>query len=158
MLELKDIDAETLTDFFIKDPALCYLGLPDQDLVDLHKDKKFSKLSTTSVFKGFYSGETLVSVLKYEWFTYDTVNVHFYIPTHLQRQGFSQEIGELICKYFVEHTIAIKIIIMIPSTCAHTLKATTKFGMKEEGRLTKALRWRNEIVDIIIHSLNLTRG
>jgi RimJ/RimL family protein N-acetyltransferase len=154
-MEIGDITLEQVTKFFLADPALCYLGLSDDDLVSLYENKCLHPINSTVVFKGFYDDGTLVSVLKYEWFTYETVNIHFYISTHLQRKGMSKVIGELICKYFKDSVGAKKIIILIPHTCVHTLGATEKFGMIEEGRLTKSLTWRKELVDIVIKSINL---
>src|SRR5574338_408157 len=118
-MNIKDITEEEITEFFLKDPALCYLGLPDNDLNNLFYEKKYIK-HNISVYKGIYENENLISVLCYEYFTEFALNVHFYIYTKLQKQSKATKIKRELVKYFKsKYPEVIKIIVMSPEPCKH---------------------------------------
>ncbi len=154
--EFKDITEKEVTDFFLHDPNVCYLGLSDVDLHELYEDKIY-RLKDNTIYKGIYLKDELISILKYEAFTQQTVNLHFYLSSKLHKKGYARGVEQAIYNYFIENTTAIKAILMTPQTCTQVQGPAIGFGMELEGRIKKAIVWRNELMDILIYGIELKR-
>lgn len=154
--KIVDISQIELNEFFLNDPKLSYLGLPDLDLAYLYEKREFP-IHPGIIHKGIFINNELVCVMKWEVFTAETGNFHMYVTSKLQKIGFTPELQKIIYQYFIDNTNFIKGIIMIPSTCEHVQRSAKNFGFKVEGRLTKAMRWRKELVDIIIYAIEFKR-
>ncbi len=157
-INIRDVSSQQITDFFLKDPNICYLGLPDEDLVDLYENKEYIP-KENSIYKGVYDvDDTLLCIVKYELFTLVSISLHFYISSTIHRTQQSIRIRDLLYKHFCEETTMDKVILMVPHTCVHVQKAATAFGMTLEGRLTNSVKWRNEMADILLYGLELKRN
>ncbi len=152
----KDISEAQITEFFLNDPNVAYLGLPDDDLQELFYNKTYT-LKDNTIYKGIYLKDELVSILKYEAFTRQTVNLHFYLSSKLHKKGYARGVEQAIYDYFIENTKAIKAILMTPQSCTQVQGPAIGFGMVLEGRLTNAIVWRNEVMDVLIYSIELKR-
>lgn len=158
MFTIEDLTDGQITEFFINDPLLCYIGLPDNELAALYYTKKFVP-DVQSIFKGIFNGKNeLICIVRYEQYTTIAVAVHFYLSSKEQKKGIALEIQKFLYDYFIETTDMLKVITMVPSSCEHVIKCAETFGMKLEGRLTKSIVWREEIVDLLCYGLELKRG
>lgn len=157
MLKIKDsIDKDIINKFFLSDPALCYLGLSDSVLNMIYYNGEYTP-EKHSTWLGIYEKDELVCLVKYEWYTTVTINLHFYVKTSLQKQGYTKKIQKLLYKYFIAETKAIKVILQVPCPCTHVVKPAKEFGMEHEGTIKSAVMWRNELVDILLFGLVLKR-
>ena len=154
--KFKDITQEQVTEFFLNDPNVCYLGLPDADLYELYEDKIY-RLKDNTIYKAIYLRDELIAILKYEAFTQHTVNLHFYLSSKLHKKGYARSVEQAIYDYFIENTKAIKAILMTPTTCTQVHGPAIGFGMVLEGRIEKSIVWRNEVMDILIYGIELKR-
>ena len=153
---LGDVTEEQMTEFFINDPKLCYMGLCDDDLNELYLNKRYAP-HHTSYYQGIYEDDKLVAVIKFEKFSPITVNVHLYIQSSLHGKGKTIEITDLVCDYLRDTSGIQKVLIMAPRPCVHSCKAAEARGFKLEGTLTNGCIWRKEIVDILIYALDTKR-
>lgn len=154
-----NISAEQINHFFMTDPQVSYLGLPDEDLVSLATTGKYI-LAEGSVIYGVEEEEEgkLIGLIKIELFTSVTANVHFYLHSSLHKSGKLREVREFFYKYFQEETNIEKVIVVAPATCKHVHGPAERFGFKLEGVLTKSLVWRQELVDMYIYGLCIERS
>lgn len=155
-----NIVPDSITRFFLADPSLVYLGLPDDDLVSLCYEKRYIP-KENSIYKGMYNVDTdeLVGIMKLELFTDVSVNIHLYLLTGLHHQGYSKAIGQACYDYVRDYCPNIhKIILMAPESCEHVHKAAERFGMNLEGKLTKVLMWRKKLQDVLLYAINVDRG
>lgn len=158
MMIVKDVAPQEMTDFFINDPALCYLGLPDLELHKLYETKQYHPREN-SKYIGIYHKEKLISLVCIELFTELALTVHFYVPTILQKKGLALRIQKLLYTYFIEtYPFIERIITPVPSACDHVQRCAERFGMKVEGTITKCMKWRNERVDLLMYALDLKRN
>lgn len=149
-----NIPQETIIKFFKEDPSLCYLGLPDYSLVALYEGHEIiTKEGTYNL--GVYLGDELVFLMNYTYFTDTTINIHTYLKTKYQHTPMYASIQNELRKYFLENTKVIKVIAMTPETCPHIHKTCEKYGFTLEGRLTKAIIWREKLVDLLLYGLIL---
>lgn len=151
-----DIDASIMTEFFINDPKLCYMGLCDDDLVTLHETKKYVP-HPLSLYKGICEGDDLIAVIKFEKFSDTAVNIHLYISSKLHGKGKTIEITDLVCKYLKDTTDMKKVLIMTPRSCVHSCKAAEARGFILEGTITSGCLWRNKVEDVLIYALSIER-
>jgi RimJ/RimL family protein N-acetyltransferase len=107
---------------------------------------------------GVYEDGKLIALNKFEYFTRQAINVHFYLSSGYQGTGKLGEIFNFMKKHYEENTDLLKVLFMVPSTCIHVHKAAEKHGLKKEGHLTQCYEWRQEVVDIIIYGQELDRG
>lgn len=154
MLNVKEIDENIATAFFLEDPALCYIALPDHDLVSLYQEKKWYK-TNGSYLIGIYVEEELIFIMKYEFFTPIAVNVHFYLKSTLRNKGIFKDIQKLLKKWITNNTNIRKILAMSPKSCEMIAHVCEKFGFVKEGHLKNSIIWRNKIDDLLIYGLNL---
>lgn len=165
---IQDVTQEQMTEFFINDPALCYLGLSDLDLQRLYETKQYHPRENTK-YLGLYTKDLqvvgdlqievnkLISLVCIELFTEQALTVHFYIPTDLQKKGLALEIQQFLFQYFLTTYPDIKkIITPVPSSCIHVQKSAEKFGMVVEGKITNCMKWRGEMVDLLFYTIPLT--
>lgn len=147
---IRDVTPNTVSEFFKNDPALAYLGLQDDLLIELYEHGTISYDNT--VCKGLYVDNELICIVKYEAFTSTTFNVHFYINTKLQKNGIALEIQKFLKEWFNrEYPWVQKVQTMVPAPCVHVLKSCEKFDMKLEGIMEKAIIWRKELVDMHVY-------
>ena len=157
-MEIKEnITQDQMTEFFINDPALCYLGLADLDLHRLYETKQYYPRENTKYIGVLHDGK-LVSLVCIELFTEQTLTVHFYIPTILQKKGLALRVQKLLYNYFYgKYPFIIKIVTPVPSPCEHVQRCAERFGMVLEGRITKCMKWRSELVDLLMYGLEIKR-
>lgn len=169
-MEIKeDISQNEITEFFINDPALCYLGLADLDLHKLYETKQYALRENTK-YLGLYNKDwqvvgdvkvevhKLLSVICLELFTEITLTAHFYVPTTLQNKGLALEIQKFLYQYFLDtYPEIVKVITPVPSACTHVQRSAERFGMKVEGCIKNCMKWRGELVDLLMYGIDLKR-
>jgi hypothetical protein len=155
MFTIKEICNSRIANFFLDDPTLANMGLSDEFLAELYYNKEYTP-KDNSQFKGFYLGDDLVFVFKYEHFTPVCLNIHCYLSSKLQRSGAFNDIQKILRDWTKENYPNItKVICMTPSSCPHIEAACLKFGFKKEGHIEKSMMWRQKLVDILIFGLEL---
>lgn len=155
-LVVKTTTIDEVSDFFLKDDKLSYIGLPDNDLVSLINTGKYVP-NPISFYQGIYESDELITFVKIEYYTEVAANVHMYISSKLHGTGRSKEIGNFLIDWFTHHTDFHKLIVMAPDCCIPVHKTALKLGFKKEGHITKALRWRDKLVDILVFGLELDK-
>lgn len=154
-MEIKDIDNIDLTEFFLSDFPLCYLGLSDLSLHQLKTTGKY-ELAPGSFALGIYNEENiLVSSVIWNLFTESCINMHIYLRTKYQHTDMLDKIHEILYTWLKAHERIEKLIIMTPKPCIHVQKASEKHGFKLEGQLSNAIKWRQKTVDLLIYGYDL---
>lgn len=157
MLILKEVDTETAFKFFISDPKLSYIGLPDNDLAVLYHEGVY-RITSDSCLCGIFEEDELVCILRWELFTDWAINLHYYLSSKFHHKKKLAEIFDFMKDFFLTKTEFNKAIIMAPSSCEHVIGPLEHFGFTLEGRITKCIKWRQELVDILIYGYILERG
>lgn len=158
MLEIKDVSPELVTEFYRRDPTLCYLGLPDEALANLMVDESYILYKDCpSYLWGVYINDNLICVIKYELFTSQTINLHIALCSYMHDSGAFQKVQQALKKHIIETTSYIKVIVMCPKTCTHIQKAAEAYGFVKEGQIPNCIVWRTELTDIIIYGLSVDR-
>jgi hypothetical protein len=154
-IQIKNISEEEISKFFINDPQLVYLGLPDADLVSLFQEKKWYKSKLTNCV-GVFDNNTLIFVFKYEFFTPVCLNGHFFMSSKYRHTGKFEEIVALL-KDFVKTSYPqiTKCIVMTPALCTHVPPTCQKFGFIQEGHIKECITWREQLTDLLIFGLKL---
>ena len=152
-MQVISLTEQDISKFFTEDPKLCYLGLPDEDLVSLYQHEELLWSQTSQVF-GITENDKLVSIVKWEYFTKNTINLHMYVGTAFQGKK-SLDIANFVKEYLRDNTKYLKVLLMVPSTCEHVTNFAKYFGFELEGNITKSYTWRNTLVDILIFSFYL---
>ncbi len=155
MFEIKDVTHDVAAKFFKNDPKLAYLGCADDVLVELYHSESYSP-NELSQLKGIYYDNRLIMLFKYEPFSQVAYNCHFYLSSSLHGTGiFNEVVKELKAWMKKEHPQITKILVMSPSSCIHVPAVVGKYGFIKEGHLTNAMIWRQQLVDLLIYSLEI---
>ncbi len=149
-----ELTIEELTDYFLSDPALCYLALPDSQLTNLYENREFI-IPPLSYILGIYLGNELVAVLNYTYFSEICVNIHPFLRSKYHHTPMWGEIQEHLRRYFIENTQVKKVIAMVPKPCKNIHKTCRRYGFKLEGRILNSVIWRNEITDTLMYGLTI---
>ena len=156
-MKLQDITQDQLTEFFLNDPPLCYLGVDDDTLAALYHDKKYP-ISELSFFQGVWENDVLVAVMRFEKFSELAVSCHTFLGTPFQGKGIGQKVKEVVYEYLRDTTPFTKAITMAPAPCIHVMKTVEACGFVKEGVLTNCVTWRTKVVDLHIYALEIKRG
>lgn len=155
MLTIKEITNKQAAEFFLNDPKLAYLGCADDVLVNLYYTQEFIP-HEISQLKGIYNDNQLIMLFKYEPFSSVAYNCHFYLNSALHGTGQFNEIVLYLKQWMHENNPEVKkILVMTPSSCTHVPAVVSKYGFIKEGHLTNAIIWRQQLVDLLIYSLEL---
>ncbi len=154
---IQEVTQQEASDFFFSDPKLALLGLSDEEMACMLRDGFYKLHDGSTYFKVIDSSGAILSIVKYEWFTTHCINFHMYIKSELHHTIAVKEITDLIAQYGRDHPKMMKAIIMVPSSCGQVHTFAPKYGWKQEGRIKKCYKWREQIVDIVIYGLDLTK-
>lgn len=157
MYTIKDIeDAKVLSDFFVNDPNLCYLGLPDDDLVNIYNTGEW-KPRNTSYFLGVYKEDKLVCIFKYEYYTSIAMTFHGYLKSEYHHTGEFKKIKNALVNWLLDNTTIRKALVFAPDNCPHVHTAMQGIGMEKEGHIKNALIWRQKKVGLTVYGLDLVK-
>jgi len=156
MFELKAVTPEIVSQFFLSDPKLVCLGLPDDEMTTLFQTGQYPCEDTN--IAGVYENDRLIALHKFEYFTAHAINVHFYLNSELHGTDKLGQIFYFMKNHLEQNTNLMKVLFMVPSSCIHVQKAAEKFGLVKEGHITNVFVWRQEPCDIIIYGHDLERG
>lgn len=157
MFTRKHIDENEATEFFLSDPNLCWIGLPDNDLQSLYHNKKYIQQYNT-VLVGIYDETGLMCVIRWEPFSQVIVSMHVYLATRYHHTGTLRKILHYIKPYFEDPKFPfLKAIIMHPSNVPHVGVALKATGFTYEGTLKDGIVWRQELVDLNFYSIELDK-
>lgn len=155
MFSLKSITNDQAYSFFMEDPKLAYMALPDDVLAGMYNDKKFYT-SEGSELLGIYDKEELFAILKYELWTDICINIHIYLQSKYHHQGKTADLWEFAEGWLAKNNPKItKMVTLTPASCAHVIPVVKRYGFKEEGRITQSVTWRQEVVDLLIFGRSL---
>ncbi len=156
MFEIKPVTPEIVTQFFLSDPKLICLGLPDDEISILYHTGQYPCEDTN--IQGLYEDGELIALNKFEYFTRETINMHFYLSSELHGTRKLDDIFTFMKKWYEDETNILKVLFMVPSSCKHIHAVAKRYGFKQEGHITKCFTWRQELGDITIYSQELDRG
>lgn len=140
----------------MSDPKLAYLSLSDEELYQLHKTGEYP-IEDTSLYTGLAEDDKLVAILKWEWFSSVALNMHLYLRSELHHTGLLGRIYAFLYGHFKENTNIQKLLFMVPESCEHVHGAAKKYNLVQEGRIKKCCKWRNELNDVLIYSIDIDR-
>lgn len=145
-------NADIVKEFFLDDPKLAYLSLPDGALVDLANNKY--AVNSNERLIGLYLDNKLIAVGRYESFTDCAVTYHLYINSALHGTSVLDEINKIAHEYLKELNYKTAIV-FTPSSCVHVHKAAEKRGYVLVGNIPSSQIWRQQLVDTLIYSKDL---
>ena len=154
MYTLSPLSAEDVASFFLHDPKLALLALPDEDLHTLKVEGKFY-LDSDAYAEGVYEDGEMVGVLRWNMFTDIVINIHFYLNSKHHGTGKSKDVHASILKWVGESGRVRRIVVFSPSPCEHVHRALLGAGFEQEGRIKESMRWRQQVVDMLIYGRNL---
>lgn len=149
MYNLSPMNEEDVATFFLSDPKLALLGLPDEELHLLRTEQKF-KLEGSCQAEGVYEDGELIGVLMWNMFTNMVINMHLYLSSHFHGSGKFKDVHGSIISWAKETPFLKRIVVFSPSTCIHIHKAMEGVGFELEGIMPSAIEWRQEVVDLFI--------
>lgn len=157
-MEFRDINDKELTEFFLSEPQLVLLGMPDEEMIYLHEHKEF-KCGAGSYFVEILgdNGESL-GVIRWEFFTPISIVVHMFLRHKYHHSTVLKDIYQFIYRHLLENTKVRKMIAFITSSCIHVVKAAEKLGFTKNGSIPNCLVWRNEVVGLDIYSVDIKEG
>lgn len=154
-MKFKEVTEQELTAFFLSDPKLIILGLPDEELVYLHENKEF-KCHPGSMFIEILEDDgTSVGVVRWEFFTQISIVIHVFLRSKYHGSNKLGEIYQFVYKHLQTNTNIRKVIAFISSSCIHVIKAVEKHGFKKDGSIPNCLIWREKVVGIEIYSVDI---
>jgi len=154
MYTLSPLSEEDVASFFLLDPKLALLGLPDVDLHILRTERKFS-LEGSCRAEGVYEDGEMVGILMWNMFTNMVINMHLYLNSVHHGTGKFKDVHTSLISWAKETPSLTRIVVFSPSTCPHIHTAMLGVGFELEGRMKEAIEWRQEIVDLLIFGRKL---
>lgn len=149
-----DLTEDTVSEFFMSDPRLSYIGLDDDSLVYMYNNQRY-KAKENTVYAGVYDEDELICIFRWELFTPITVGVHLYLKSRLHKSDIFTKISKMIIDFYRDKSSFKKLLVFAPGSCVHVHKAAKRVGFEEEAIIKKCLIWRKELVDLHIFSLEL---
>lgn len=86
-----------------------------------------------------------------------TIDIHYHILPIQWGTGVSSEVHKKLEEYLREFTVYCKLLIQTPQCCREVLQASVREGFKLEGILTAAIKWRDNIENIVLMTKPLLR-
>lgn len=157
MFVIREPRTEEIDHFFLSDPALCFLGLSDNELYLLHKEQKYTNIAGNEIW-GLYEDDKLILLITCSLFTRDAVTISLYLASSYHKTGKFRAAAEFLKAHYIDNTNYNKVLMMSPSTCPHVHRAAEAVGFKLEGTLTKTITWRQELVDLLIYGWTIKRN
>ena len=154
MYTLSPVEGDTISSFFLHDPKLALLALPDEDLHTLKMEGKFY-LDLNVQAEGVYEDGELIGVLMWNLFTNMVINMHLYLNSVHHGTGKFKDVHTSLISWAKETPSLTRIVVFSPSTCPHIHTAMLGVGFELEGRMKEAIEWRQEIVDLLIFGRKL---
>lgn len=155
MIEVREINLKIAERFFLSDLMLCEMALQDAELDTIRMGHAYSPSDPNAKFIGLFFDGNLGCIVRWEKFTETAVSVHPYLLTCLQKKGIFGDLHGIIKDWFVRNTFFTKVIVFAPRPCKAVHKAAALAGLKKEGLLTKALKWRGVLADVYIYAFDL---
>lgn len=92
-------------------------------------------------------------ILRYEWMTTTTVNIHSHLLPDYWGSGDSLEFYKAVEKWFQKNTKKVcKFVISTPQSCKEVINFAVKCGFEAEGVLTGAVFWRGVLDNMVLLS------
>jgi len=154
MYTLSPVEGDTISSFFLHDPKLALLALPDEDLHTLKVDGKFY-LDLNVQAEGVYEDGEMVGILMWNMFTDMVINMHLYLNSKHHGTGKFKDVHVSILDWAKESGRVRRIVVFSPASCVHIHHAMLGVGFEQEGRIKEAMEWRQQVVDILIYGRNL---
>jgi len=154
MYTLSPLSEEDVASFFLLDPKLALLALPDEDLHTLKVEGKFY-LDSDAYAEGVYEDGEMVGVLRWNMFTDIVINMHLYLNSRHHGNGTFKDVHVSILDWAKESGRVKRIVVFSPSPCEHIHRAMLGVGFEQEGRIKESMMWRQQVVDMLIYGRNL---
>lgn len=148
-MQFKELTQKEISDFLINDPNLAYMGLPDTDLAHMYEHKEYV-LHPGSFYIGIEKEDTLIGILKWEYFSDVAITVHPYISSKYQSKGLAKEMAIFVKEHLMKNTEVKKVLAFIMEPCEPAIRAVQACGFQKEGFISKCTKWRNELVGMYI--------
>jgi RimJ/RimL family protein N-acetyltransferase len=99
--------------------------------------------------------EKPVGVIRSCYLTSTTIDSHGHILPEYWGTGLSDAAFKLGFDWYLANTDVHKIVVQTPRCCTHIIRAMHRIGWEVEGVLTKAIRWRGKLEDLVLMSLTI---
>lgn len=154
-MQFKDVTQESLTEFFLSEPNLVLLGMPDEEMIYLHENKQYTCTSGSSFVEITDDDGTSLGVVRWEFFTQISIVIHMYLRHKYHHGKELKRIYDFIYNHLRDNTKVRKVVAFAASTCKHVIGAVEKYGFTKSGSIPKCLIWRQEVVGLEIYSLDI---
>ena len=156
MMHIKEINNHAVSAFFLGDPKLCLMGLPDGHLYYLNKFNKYPSFPEETTY-GLYEKDILIAVVMFEEYNKDTLTMHFYLSTNNLRKDvvvrFYSTVEDMLRKNY-SHT---KVAVFIPESCVHVQKVVQAIGFKFKETVKEGITWRGIVESLDIYETRINR-
>lgn len=163
MLTVSDVTPEQITQFYLIDPKLCKMSLPDHQLKSLMETGEYIS-DEGDTYLGVYLQDELVALFRYEpVFRNDdpkNIWIHVYIHSWLHGVDFRRDVQLVLVDWFLEHTLVKRVNMQVPMCCKHvqdSIDLDDKWS--RDGIIPKEESiWRGEPMEFIIYTMELKHG
>jgi hypothetical protein len=149
-----NLSQQESTQFFMGDLKLSLMGLSDEDIHALYHDEQYP-MDDGSKFLAIRKNGELVAIVKYEYFTKQAINLHFYCLRRMHHTSEPKIIVEELKKYIKNVLKINKVLLVLPEACAHVIGFAKKIGFEQEAVIKNSYVWRQQIVNLIIYGIEL---
>lgn len=148
-----DVNQEEATAFFMSDTKLALMSLDDADLATLVNDEVFPL--DTRAFSVINDDDELCAIIKYEYFTRQSINIHLYVKRRFHHTAEPPEIVKAVKQYIKDELKINKLLLVLPAPCTHVIGFAKKVGFEKEAHIKNSYVWRQQLVDLIIYGIEL---
>ena len=88
--------------------------------------------------------------MKLGYFTWQALNLHFYLGTRHQKKNKMKEAYKVVENYIRDNKEQRKVVIYTPSSCKHAQNMVQYLGFELEGTIKSSMLWREKLVDLMV--------
>jgi len=148
-----DVNQEEATSFFMTDTKLALMSLDDADLATLVNDEVFPL--DARAFSVRNDDDELCAIIKYDYFTRQSINIHLYVKRRFHHTAEPKEIVKVV-KHHIKNQLHInKLLLILPAPCTHVIGFAKKVGFEKEAVMKNSYIWRQQLVDLIVYGIEI---
>ena len=153
---INEIGIEETTKFFLEDPKLCVMGLPDNYLYYLDKHKTFPATPGEVVY-GLYKDNQIVATIMFQEHDKNTVVMHFYLSTNNLRKNIVRRFYPVIEEMLTKEYTQKEVMVAIPQSCLHVMEVVQAIGFQFKKTIVDGITWRGAIEDLHYYKTKINK-
>lgn len=142
-MEIGKISIETTTDFFLKDPQLCLLGLPDDYLGYLGTFKKFPETPGEDIY-GIYEDNSLVAIVMFQEHSKTQIAMHYYLSSNHLRKDIVVRCYSAVEEMLRNNYDHKEVLVQVPASCPHVMEVISNIGFTFNEIIQDGVVWRGK--------------